>query len=183
MQILQGSTIGLLAAALLLVGLLAWALSRRAGAAAGLPAGHLISADTSGWLPTARPLFSDTHGLTGKPDYLVRQRQGLIPVEVKSSRAPAGGPHEGHVLQLAAYCLLVAETEGQRPTHGIIKYADAAFKIDYTPALERAALDALRAMRRDLSRGQASRSHADPARCAKCGYRHACDQALTIGAR
>jgi CRISPR-associated exonuclease Cas4 len=170
--------VGLLALALLFIGALAWIVSRQARAASGLPAGRVISADTSHWLPTDRPLFSRTHGLTGKPDYLVREGRNVIPVEVKSSRAPAGGPREGHVLQLAAYCLLVTEVEGRRPSHGIIKYADAALKVDYTPALERALSSSLKAMRRDLSRGQARRSHADPARCTHCGYRHACDQRL-----
>src|SRR5512136_1315330 len=102
-------SIGVVALLLLLVGGLAWALSRQVHAASGLPAGRVISADTSRWLPADRPLFSNLHRLSGKPDYLVRSRRELIPVEVKSSRAPANGPREGHVLQLAAYCLLVAE--------------------------------------------------------------------------
>lgn len=172
------TTLGLLAFALLVIGVLAWWVARRARAATGLPAGRVISADTTRWLPTDRPLFSRAHQLTGKPDYVVRERGGAFPVEVKSSRAPDDGPREGHVLQLAAYCLLVSETEGRRPPRGLLKYADAVFEIDYTPGLERRLLDALGAMRRDLARGRARRSHADPARCAHCGYRHACDERL-----
>lgn len=178
MPFLNGAPIGVIALLLLLAGGLAWALSRRAHAASGLPDGRLVSADTSRWLPTDRPLFSNVHHLSGKPDYLVRHQRELIPVELKSARAPEDGPREGHVLQLAAYCLLVAETEGRRPTHGIIKYADAAFEIDYTPALERSLLSTLRAMRQDKARKRAKRSHTDAARCASCGYRHACDEPL-----
>ena len=164
---------------LLLIGGLAWWLARRMRAASGLPGGRVISADTSRWLPASRPLFSNQHGLTGKPDYVVREGQKVSPVEVNSSRAPEGGPREGHVLQLAAYCLLVSETEGQRPPRGLIKYADAVFEVEYTSDLEKRLLRALAAMRRDLSRGRAPRrSHADPARCARCGYRHACDEQL-----
>lgn len=170
--------LGLLALALLVVGVGAWMLSRRVHAKTGLPGGQVISADTSRWLPTSRPLFSNAHQLTGKPDYLVRERGTVIPVEVKSARAPNNGPREGHVLQLAAYCLLVAETEGRRPPYGLIKYADAVFKVDYTLALERTLLDALNAMRGDLARGRARRSHTDPSRCVTCGYRHACDERL-----
>jgi CRISPR-associated exonuclease Cas4 len=168
----------LLALALLVIGALAWALSRQMRAATGLPGGRVISADTSRWLPTDRPLFSRQYQLTGKPDYLVRERGNVIPVEVKSSRAPGDSPREGHILQLAAYCLLVTETEGRRPSHGLIKYADAVFEVNYTPALERAVLDTLNAMRRDLSGGRARRNHAEPARCVNCGYRHACDERL-----
>ncbi|NIV28571.1 MAG: CRISPR-associated protein Cas4, partial [Anaerolineae bacterium] len=40
-----------------------------------------------------------------------------------------------HVLQLAAYCLLVEEQEGQAPAYGILKYGDRAFEVDYTVSL------------------------------------------------
>lgn len=172
-------SIGTLALVLLIAGGLAWWLARRLRAASGLPAGRLLSADTSRWLPTSQPLFSRSHRLTGKPDYVLRERDRLIPIELKAARAPAGGPHAGHVLQLAAYCLLLAEREGQRPPYGIIQYADAAFRVDNSPGLERRLLDTLEKLRRDLARQRPPRrSHADPARCAACGYRHACDERL-----
>ncbi len=85
---------------------------------------------------------------------------------------------QGHVLQLAAYCLLVEETEGVRPAYGIIKYADQAFRVDNTRELRRTLLATLDAMRRDLARDQSRRSHSDPARCRRCGVRAACDERL-----
>jgi CRISPR-associated exonuclease Cas4 len=74
--------------------------------------------------------------------------------------------------------LLVAETHGRRPPYGLVKYADAVFEVKYTLALERAVLDTLQQMRRDLARQRARRNHTDAARCASCGYRHACDECL-----
>jgi CRISPR-associated exonuclease Cas4 len=167
-----------LALLLLIVGITAIVGSRRARGATGLPAGRVIYADTSRWRRAERPLFSREHQLTGKPDYLVRENRAIIPVEVKSSRAPASGPREGHILQLAAYCLLVEETERVRPAYGIVKYADDTFRVDNTSALRCTLLATLDAMRRDLERGQAHRSHADPARCRRCGVRAACDERL-----
>jgi len=168
-----------LALIFLAIGGLVWLLARRMRQAAGLPGGRVISADTSRWLPTGRPLFSNEHRLTGKPDYLIREGKRVIPVEVKSSRAPDDGPREGHILQLAAYCLLVSETERQRPPRGLIKYADAVFEVEFSSTLERQLLRVLDTMRRALSRRRAPRrSHSDPARCARCGYRHACDEPL-----
>jgi CRISPR-associated exonuclease Cas4 len=164
---------------LLFVGMAAVVWSRRARSATGLPAGRVVYADTSRWQRAARPLFSRQHQLTGKPDYLVREGRAIIPAELKSSRAPADGPRASHTLQLAAYCLLVEETEGVRPAYGIIKYADEAFRVDNTPALRQALEKTLEAMRRDLARGEAHRSHADPARCWRCGVRAACDERLT----
>ena len=167
-----------LALVLLLVGIAAVVLSRRARRATGLPAGRIVYADTSRWQRAAHPLFSRQHQLAGKPDYLVREGRAVIPAEVKASRAPADGPRAGHALQLAAYCLLVEETERTRPPYGIIKYADEAFRVDYTPALRQALAETLSRMRRDLGRGQTHRSHADPARCRRCGFRAVCDERL-----
>jgi CRISPR-associated exonuclease Cas4 len=115
--------------------------------------------------------------LTGKPDYLIDQNGQLIPVEVKSGRAPAA-PYDAHIYQLAAYCLLVERTYGRRPTHGIIHYPDRDFAVDYTSELESALLDLLADMRRDEQKSQIDRSHEQAARCVRCGYRNACDQRL-----
>ncbi len=167
-----------LALFLLLFGLAALFWSRRARRVSGLPQGKIIYADTSAWQRAAHPLFSRRHALAGKPDYLVRQGRSIIPVEVKSSRAPASGPRVGHVLQLAAYCLLVEETERIRPPYGILRYADTTFRIENTLALQQSLLSILDDMRDDLARGYSERSHTDPARCRRCGYRDACDERL-----
>ena len=170
--------LALLALILLLVGVVVLMWSRRARRATGLPSGKIIYADTSRWQRTERPLFSQQHQLTGKPDYVVREGRTIIPIEVKSSRAPPDGPRAGHVLQLAAYSLLVEETEGVRPVYGIVKYADEAFRVDNTAELRRTLLSTLDAMRRDLNRGKSRRSHADAARCRRCGVRAACNERL-----
>jgi CRISPR-associated exonuclease Cas4 len=109
---------------------------------------------------------------------LVKHGKQVMPIEVKSSAAPQGGPRRGHLLQLAAYCVLVEETYHTRPATGIVKYADRMFEVDYTPALESNVLDVMDAMRHDLARAAAHRSHHDAARCVRCGYRHACDERL-----
>jgi len=163
---------------LLIIGMAAIVLSRRARSEAGLPQGQVVYSDTSRWQRAERPLFSRRHQLTGKPDYVVREGRAIIPIEVKSSRAPASGPRQGHVLQLAAYCLLVQETEGARPAYGLIRYADQTFRVDNTPELGRALLSTLDAMRRDMARGKSPRSHQDPARCRRCGVRAACQERL-----
>ena len=133
--------------------------------------------DTGAWDRCERPLFSRRQRLTGRPDYLVRSGEDLIPVEVKSGAAPEQ-PYAAHVLQLAAYCLLVEEQEGRAPPHGILKYGDRAFEIDYTPRLRAELLHALEALRRDRHARDVDRNHHQPARCQGCGYRDHCDQSL-----
>lgn len=171
---------GFLAILFILIGLVALMWSRAALSASGLPRGEVIYSDTRAWGPVEKPLFSAVYRLVGKPDYLVKEGRGRapVPVEVKSSHAPHGGPHEGHVLQLAAYCLLVEETTGKRPAYGIIRYADKTFSIENGDALRTRLFDLLDAMRVDEQAGGSSRSHSDARRCAHCGYRHACDERL-----
>lgn len=162
---------------LLAAGLLLLWLARHSRTRSGLPRGRVIYTDTGGWQRLERPLFSRELSLTGKPDYLVADGDDVIPVEVKSSRAPAQ-PYLSHTLQLAAYCLLVEECYGRRPPYGIVKYADRAFEVDYTPELEDELLATLDDMRDDLDHDDAPRSHDDPARCQSCGYRQHCTQAM-----
>jgi CRISPR-associated exonuclease Cas4 len=169
----------LVLAALVMGGLGLWLLIRSGTLRrqAGMPVGRVTYADTSAWDPCECPLFSSRYRLTGRPDYLVRTRQGVVPVEVKSSAAPQQ-PYLAHVLQLAAYCLLVEEQEGRAPPHGILKYRDRAFEIEYTPALRSELVEAIDDIRRDLQVRDVERSHDEPARCQGCGYRQQCEQRL-----
>jgi len=156
-------------------------LARRSRTATGLPVGRLIYSDTTRWRPVEKPLFSREHRLTGRPDYLVQQRRDVIPVEVKSGRAPPDGPFTAHILQLAAYCLLIEETYQRRPPYGIILYTDDAdqpFAVDYTAALEERLLSMIGDMREALAQGDAPRNHNETARCYACGYRSGCEQSL-----
>jgi CRISPR-associated exonuclease Cas4 len=169
----------LLVAAVLFAGLGLWLLWRAglARGSSGLPAGRVTYVDTGAWDRCDRPLFSAEHQLAGRPDYLVATRRGTIPVEVKSGNV-GSGPYPAHVLQLAAYCLLVEEQEGQAPPHGILKYADRAFEVEFTPALCERLLQTLVHMRHDLHASDVDRSHEGPGRCRGCGYRPRCDQSL-----
>lgn len=157
-------------------GLITW-LAGRVRRRVGLPEGRVISADMGRWRRPERPLFSGRYALTGRPDYLVSSGKDLIPVEVKSGRAP-GQPYPSHLLQLGAYCLLVAETTGRRPPYGIIRYADRTFQVPYTRQLEEEVLATLDSLRSALRTGEAPRDHDNPRRCAACGFRKDCDQAL-----
>lgn len=151
--------------------------SNRQRKAAGLPGGRLIYTDTRGWGKLEKPLFYSALELTGKPDYLIEKNGQIIPVEVKSGRAPEA-PYDSHIYQLAAYCLLVEKTYRKRPPYGIIHYSNRDFAVDYTRELEESLLDLLADMKRDEHKHDVPRSHEQAARCAKCGFRKVCDQKL-----
>jgi CRISPR-associated exonuclease Cas4 len=169
----------LLACALLLFvgGLLLLRRARHLHEQTGLPHGHVIYADTGAWNRCEKPLFSRRYLLTGKPDYLVDDSGTRIPVEVKSTACPPS-PYRSHVLQLAAYCLLVEEEVGQPPPYGIIKYQDQACTVEYTAPLRTELLSLLAEMRQDLAADDVSPSHANPNRCRSCGYQEECSERL-----
>jgi CRISPR-associated exonuclease Cas4 len=144
---------------------------------AGLPLGRVIYDDSGAWSRVEEPFYDPLLRLTGKPDYLVAQGDSIIPVEVKSSNAPIT-PYQSHVYQLAAYCLLVEKATGKRPSHGILRYNNRTFSVDYTQQSEASLLDVLVEMRQMERRGDVKRSHEEPARCAACGYRSTCNQKI-----
>lgn len=162
---------------LLLIALLLFWQSAKQRKSAGLPGGRIIYTDTRGWGKLEKPLYDPDLGLTGKPDYLVEQEEKIIPVEVKSGR-PAEAPYDSHIFQLAAYCLLVERSYGQRPPYGIIHYSSRDFAVDYTQELESALLDLLTEMQHSGQRREVPRSHSEAQRCLKCGFRNTCDQVL-----
>jgi len=162
---------------LLILALLFFRQSSTQRKAAGLPGGRIIYSDTRGWGKLEKPLFYTPLELTGKPDYLIKQNGRIIPVEVKSGRAP-DAPYDSHIFQLAAYCLLVEKTYETRPPYGIIHYENRDFAIDYTRELEDALIDLLVEMKQDEHRKDVPRSHEQAGRCAKCGFRNICDQSL-----
>ena len=153
-------------------------LSRRWQKQSGLPDGSVIYSDGGTWFQNSEVLTDSALRLAGKPDYLVEQEDGrLVPVEIKSGRAPQI-PWPGHVLQLMAYCRLVESAYGIRPTHGILQYKDRAFSVDYTATLEQDLLDTLLEMHEDQYAPDVNRDHHDPRRCSSCGYRERCEHAL-----
>jgi CRISPR-associated exonuclease Cas4 len=162
---------------LILISFLLFWQARRRREASGLPAGRIIYADTRRWNPVEEPLFHRGLSLTGRPDYLVQQGNQIIPVEVKSARIN-GDPYDSHIFQLAAYCLLVENAYGKRPSYGILHYPNRTYAVDFTSGLEKALLDLLEEIRSQDQRQEVSRSHQSPARCSRCGFRSICDQVL-----
>lgn len=129
--------------------------------------------------PQAKPeLFvSERYGLRGRPDYVIAEGDHVIPVEVKTGRTPRG-PLFSHILQIAAYCLLVEEKYGKPPPHGIIRYEAASHEIEYNDDLKKLLLGKLDQMRRALAKGEAHRNHNRPGKCIHCSRREVCPERL-----
>ena len=167
----------LLIAGLSLLALFLFLISRLFARKAGIPEGRIIASDHGEWRKTIKPLYDASLGLTGKPDYLIKKDGKLIPAEVKSSYAPRS-PYDSHIMQLAAYCILVDRAYGEHPPYGLLRYRNRTFEIPFTPELESKLLAMIETIRRCKNRGEVPRSHNSPTRCARCGYLNSCDQRL-----
>jgi len=165
------------AAALLILALTLFWQANRQQRSAGLPGGKVVYSDTKEWGPVEKPFYDPLLGLTGKPDYVVKKRNQIIPVEVKSSHIK-GTPYDSHIYQLAAYCYLIQQETGKRPNYGILHYPAGTFRIDYTPELEAALLELLSEIRYQERRSVVNRSHEVPQRCTGCGFEETCNQSL-----
>lgn len=141
----------------------------------GIPAGKVVYSDLN---RSGKPLFSKQFGISGKPDYIIRDKANkLIPVELKSGYA--NKPHRGHVLQLAAYCLLIEEIYGKAPPYGILVYGDGReHLIRFDDSLRTDLLSTVNEMRRCWSEGRPVRNHDSKRRCCSCLLREDCDYCL-----
>ncbi|HEX4716651.1 MAG TPA: Dna2/Cas4 domain-containing protein [Ktedonobacteraceae bacterium] len=103
--------------------------------ALGLPEGDLVYEDADG---QGEVLSSSEYPLVGKPDYIVQLADGRpVPVELKLNVQNATAPYNNHQIQVAAYCLILEDYFTQPPTHGLLRYADREFTVEYTPAMRR----------------------------------------------
>ncbi|HEX2022738.1 MAG TPA: CRISPR-associated protein Cas4 [Candidatus Thermoplasmatota archaeon] len=140
----------------------------------GLVEGELAYSDLD---KPGETLRSAKYELAGKPDYIVRRRGSYIPVELKTGRTP-DAPHDSHLMQLGVYCLLVEETYGARPTHGVLQYPERAFEVPFTQEFRDKVLETTLRMRMAEMTGVIHRNHERPGKCRGCSRRDGCPERL-----
>ena len=163
----------------LVAAVLAWFVGRGLFARTGLPTPDILYADVGSTFPQPAPFVSKHYRLSGRPDYLVRVRDGIAPVELKSSRSPSSGrPYDGHLFQLAAYCLLVEDVFGVSVPYGLIKYDDHTIRVEYTPSLRASLITLLDEIETAKRNGECHINHNQPSKCRSCGFRSVCGESL-----
>ncbi len=121
---------------------------------------------------------SKRHGLAGRPDAVLLAGDVHVPVEVKTGRTPRG-PLFSHILQIAAYCLLIEEEYGKPPPYGVIRYERASHEIEYNEDLRKMVLGKVEEMRAALARGGGvHRNHNRPGKCIGCSRREGCPERI-----
>ncbi len=143
----------------------------------GIATGQIVDVGASG-LEGDGIMVSTQYGLRGLPDVVLRVEDELIPVEVKTGRVPRG-PLFSHILQLAAYCLLIEERQGRPPPYGVLQYGKhVRHEIDYDDELKWTLVNKLIEMRQIIRTGEAHRNHRRPGKCANCSRREGCSERL-----
>ena len=103
-----------------------------------------------------------------------------MPVEIKSGNCPRSGrPHNSHIYQVAAYCLLLEEALKTNVPYGLVRYDDRSVRVEYTSMLRSELLSIVEEIRlaRRSNREQHI-SHHDRRRCRACGDRESCREYL-----
>jgi CRISPR-associated exonuclease Cas4 len=110
-----------------------------------LPEGKIIYQDVDG---RGTPLFAKQYPLSGKPDYVILSPDGApIPVELKLS-TDAQEPQRSHIMQLAAYFVILEDLYKTPPPYGLLRYAGHEFTIQNTESLKQKVLRRLAEMER-----------------------------------
>ncbi len=126
---------------------------------------------------SSKAFKSDKYGLSGRPDYVIKVGDDIIPVEEKTGRTPQG-PLFSHILQVAAYCLLIEEAHGKAPPYGLLKYPQHEHDIEYNEDLRRILLEKLAEMRAATEKADVHRNHNRPGKCKSCSRRSVCPEKL-----
>lgn len=138
----------------------------------GLPAGELVYEDADG---LGEPLSSSAYPLMGKPDYVVRLSDGRpVPIELKLNVQDATAPYSNHIIQLGAYCLILEDYFEQAPTHGLLRYADREFTVEYTPALRKKVIRLLTQMALCSEQQPPALARQRAAKCRVCSFQPIC---------
>ncbi|HJT55791.1 MAG TPA: CRISPR-associated protein Cas4 [Ktedonobacteraceae bacterium] len=138
----------------------------------GLPEGELVYEDADG---QGEPLSSNAYPLKGKPDYVVKLPDGRpVPIELKPGVHDVTAPYSNHIIQVVAYCLILEDYFEQAPTHGILKYADREFTIEYTPALKKKVIRLLSEMAKCSEKEKPPLSKQRATKCRACTFQPIC---------
>lgn len=141
---------------------------------------EIVASDTGAVAPMI--LRDPSLGLSGKPDYVLRETHGggerLVALELKPARR-SNRVYESDAVQVSTYAMLLRASYGdQAAAFGYLRYATGTFEIRLTPARERQVTGIVAAIRRARVAAIVNRSHDIPARCAGCAMRPHCNERL-----
>jgi CRISPR-associated exonuclease Cas4 len=137
-----------------------------------LPQGDLVYEDVNG---QGELLTSDAYPLVGKPSFVLRLSDGrFVPIAVQKEAINGMQPEGHHALQVAAYCLILEDYTEEPITHGILRYPDREFTIDYTPTLRKKVIRTLQEMSVCNEQHPPALQKQKAAKCRTCPFQPMC---------
>ena len=124
---------------------------------------------------------SDKLGLVGVIDQIEISRENIIPVELKTGKAPDGGIWPSHKIQLAAYLMLIEEEFSKQPEYGKVRYLDVTQerKLTMNPFLKEEVTNLRDKVKGLLNSTELPKPCENQNKCNSCGLKNQCyDDAL-----
>jgi CRISPR-associated protein Cas4 len=146
--------------------------AKRRHSESGFSQSEVTLAIDGGQILPEREYISESQGLAGKPDAIVKEGEFFIPVERKPL---ARKLRDRYVAQLLVYMRLVEEFEGKRPPHGYLLLGASCrrVKVVNSPSKQRW-LDQMLSEMRGVLAGAPPKPTPHPAKCSKCEVRDRC---------
>ncbi|MBD3408119.1 MAG: CRISPR-associated protein Cas4 [Candidatus Lokiarchaeota archaeon] len=138
-----------------------------------IPDGKITYADLN---ISEKTLFSPRYRLAGKPDYIVKQQEKLLPVEVKSGAY--SHPQFHHIMQLTAYCVLLEDTFQTFVPQGLLVYPSGHHMIMMNPKVRFQLEQIIHEINYSKRSQTAYRNHHDKWKCRSCSLRQHCMEKL-----
>ncbi len=110
--------------------------------------------------------------LQGKPDYIFKKHitGQLIPFEIKSGQCKEDLPHEGDLMQLVAYFLIIEEVYQCKVPYGRLVYKNKTFTVRHTKRLRHQLKNTIREMQTMYEKEGVCKREAQPSyiKCKNC---------------
>ncbi|MBW3017680.1 CRISPR-associated protein Cas4 [Candidatus Woesearchaeota archaeon] len=119
---------------------------------------------------------SDELEMKGKIDRLEKYDDGFVPVEVKTGKAPKDGVWEGHLIQIAAYMLLLESKFKKAAKEGVVDYINDNAKrtVKMNPFLKEEVIKLKDRVKELLNSTQLPPMCSQEKKCEMCGIRKEC---------
>ncbi|MBW3017222.1 CRISPR-associated protein Cas4 [Candidatus Woesearchaeota archaeon] len=119
---------------------------------------------------------SDNIGLKGKVDRVEKYEDKVIPIELKTGSAPREGVWEGHLIQVAAYILLLEEKFSMQIDYGKVVYLNEgiARTIRINPSLKDEIVKLTAEVKDVIEKKQMPDFTSNRNKCESCGLRKEC---------
>ena len=137
--------------------------------------GEVIYSDLN---KSEKPLISNKYKIIGKPDYIIKNRESYIPVEIKTGRHDT--LKKNHIFQIAAYCQILEDYYNCFIPTGIIFYKDTSKKyiVSYDPKLRFELISIINEIRQVQNIKKIKRNHNDIKKCINCSFRKYCNEKI-----